>query len=91
MSITEIIFCVTIILPIIPIAFFKQWRLFWIFLTFYFCFGLQEWLSIAQTGQSISQHFWVFDSQYPLKGWVIIGSMALMWISLLIHFKKHKK
>jgi hypothetical protein len=58
-------------------------------MTFYVCFGLQEWLSVAQTHLSISQHFWQFNSQHPIQAWVIIVSMAVMWGALLIHFKKH--
>jgi hypothetical protein len=88
---SEIVFCIAILLPLIPMAIFKQWRLFWVFMTFYLCFGLQEWLSVAQTGQSISQHFWILDIQHPWQGWVIVGSMALMWGALIVHFKKHKR
>lgn len=91
MSIAEIIFCVSMLVPLVPIALFKQWRLFWVFVAFYVCFGLMEWLSVAQTGHSISQHFWILDTQHPIQGWIIIISMAVMWLALLIHFKKHKK
>lgn len=91
MNINEIIFCVAILLPIIPMAIFKQWRLFWVFMTFYICFGLQEWLSVTQTGHSISQHFWIFDTQHPMQGWIIIVAMIVMWSALIFHFKKHRK
>jgi len=91
MKLPEILFCIAMILPVIPMAIFKQWRLFWVFMTFYICFGLQEWLSVAQTGASISQHFWIFDSSHPLQGRVIVTAMGVMWIALLVHFKIHKK
>lgn len=76
---------------LIPSAIFKQWRLFFVFLLFFVCFGLMEWLSVIQTGKTISQHFWVLDAANPTAGWIIVGGMALAWISLLIHFKNHKK
>ena len=76
---------------LVPSAIFKQWRLFAVFAVFFVCFGLLEWLSIAQTGQSISQKFWDLDTVNPAAGWVIVGGMALGWVGLLIHFKLHKK
>jgi len=72
-------------------AFFKQWRLFFVFLIFFIIFGLCEWLSITQTGLSISQHFWRFDESNPVGGWIVIVGMLLSWLSLLAHFKWRKK
>ena len=72
-------------------ALFKQWRLFFVFLIFFIIFGLCEWLSIAQTGKSISQHFWQFDTSNPVGGWIVVGGMAVAWAALLVHFKIHKK
>ena len=72
-------------------AFFKQWRLFFVFLIFFVIFGLCEWLSVAQTGKSISQHFWAFDTKDPVGGWIVISGMAIAWIALLVHFKIYKK
>jgi len=76
---------------LVPTALFKQWRLFFVFLVFFVIFGLMEWLSVAQTGQTISQHFWNLDSVNPVAGWVIVGGMGIGFLSLLIHFKAHKK
>lgn len=76
---------------LIPSAIFKQWRLFSVFCLFFACFGLLEWLSVAQTGKTISQHFWALDSVNPVAGWIIVGGMALGWVGLLVHFKWHKK
>ncbi len=90
MSGSEIAFCILLLLPLPFVAIAKQWRLFWVFVTFYVCFGIQEWMSVAQTGSSISQHFWILDTANPLQGWMVVGSMALMWAGLLIHFKVHK-
>ena len=88
----EIIFVILLVGGfLIPTALFKQWRLFFVFLIFFAIFGLCEWASIAQTGMSISQHFWAFDEENPFAGWVIIGGMGAGWIALLVHFKMHKK
>ena len=72
-------------------AFFKQWRLFMVFAIFFVIFGLCEWLSVSQTGKSISQHFWAFDNSNPTGGWIVVGGMAVAWGALLWHFKVHKK
>jgi len=87
----ELVFVIAIALPLVPMAIFKQWRLFWVFATFYICFGIQEGLSVMQTGSTISQHFWNFDALHPLRGWVIVGTMTAMWGALIIHFKMRKK
>lgn len=72
-------------------AWAKQWRLFFVFLIFFVIFGLCEWLSVAQTGKSISQHFWAFDTANPTGGWIVVGGMGVAWAALLVHFKIHKK
>lgn len=72
-------------------AIFRQWRLFFVFLTFFVCFGLQEWLSIIQTGHSISQIFWAYDTKHPIYGWIMIIGFIIAWTALLIHFKVHKR
>jgi hypothetical protein len=76
---------------LIPTIIFKQWRLFWVFMIFFICFGLCEWLSVVQTGKTISQHFWYFDEGNPAGGWWIVGGMAVGWIALLLHFKLRKQ
>ena len=91
MKLPEILFCLALLLPLIPIAIFKQWRLFWVFMTFYVAFGLQEWMSVAQTGLSISQHFWAFAQIHPLQAWIIIITMFTMWMALLVHLITHEK
>lgn len=92
MGIGEILFIAALVGGfLVPSALCKQWRLFFVFLIFFLCFGLCEWLSVAQTGMSISQHFWKLDSANPTAGWFVVGGMAVAWIALLIHFKIHKK
>ena len=76
---------------LVPTALFKQWRLFSVFAVFFAIFGLLEWLSIAQTGMSISQHFWKLDAVNPTAGWIIVGGMGIGWAALLVHFKWRKK
>lgn len=46
---------------------------------------------MAQTGMSISQHFWALDTAHPVQGWIVVGGMGVAWIALLVHFKIHKK
>ena len=88
----EILFVIALVAGfLIPTALYRQWRLFATFLAFFICFGLMEWLSVAQTGMTISQHFWKLDNLNPTAGWVIVGGMAIAWLALLLHFKLHKK
>jgi hypothetical protein len=88
----EIIFCVLLVGGfLIPTALYRQWRLFWVFMAFFIVFGIMEALSVIQTGQTISQHYWALDSINPIAGWVIVGGMGLGWAALLWHFKGHKK
>ena len=87
----ELVFVLCLVLGMLGTsALFKQWRLFFVFLTFFICFGLMEWLSVVQTGHSISQLFWIFDTAHPIKGWIIVIGMAVAWVALLVHFKVHK-
>lgn len=76
---------------LVPTALFKQWRLFFVFLIFFAIFGLCEWASVAQTGMSISQHFWALDKVNPIAGWIMVGGMGIGWTALLVHFKWRKK
>lgn len=92
MPIGELLFIIALVGGfLIPTAIFKQWRLFTVFMVFFAIFGLLEWLSIAQTGMSISQHFWNFDEGNPIGGWIVIGGMGIGWLALLLHFKLRKK
>lgn len=92
MSLGELLFVIALAGGfLIPTAWFKQWRLFFVFLVFFAIFGFMEWLSVAQTGQTISQHFWDFNNANPVGGWVVVGGMAVGWVALLIHFKWKKK
>jgi hypothetical protein len=74
---------------LIPAAFFGQWRLFWVFLTFFGLFGAQEWIAKAQTGKTICQHFWALDLVNPVGAWIILGCLAVGWGIFLGHLKFH--
>ena len=92
MPLGELLFVIALVGGFLaPTAIFKQWRLFTVFVVFFAIFGLLEWLSIAQTGETISQHYWAFDTANPIGGWIVVGGMGIGWIALLIHFKLHKK
>ena len=92
MPIAEILFVVALVGGfLVPAAIYKQWWLFKVFTIFFVCFGLVEWWAVAQTGMTVSQHFWEFDKVDPVGGWIIVGGMAAGWAALLIHFKWRKK
>ena len=92
MPLPELLFVIALVGGfLIPTAIFRQWRLFFVFVAFFAVFGLLEALSMVQTGQTISQHFWAFDTANPIGGWVVVGGMGLGWVFLLAHFKLHKK
>lgn len=74
---------------LVPSAIFGQWWLFSAFLIFGIIFGLTEWLSTIKTGKTISQQFWVFKREHPIKAYIILGGMAIAWIFLLIHLGIH--
>lgn len=78
---------------LIPALIFKQWWLFLVFLIFGICFGLVEWLAVAKTGKTVSQHFWAFSTEHKGNALVVLGSMLLAWVSLLVHlgWKMFKK
>jgi hypothetical protein len=70
----------------IPPIIFKQWFLLGVFAIFFVCFGLMEWLSVAKTKKTISQHFWALKKSNPVGAWIIAGSMLIAWLALLWHF-----
>lgn len=87
MKIKELIFvimlaCGFLILP----ALFGQWWLFGVFLLFFFCFGIVEFLAVKFTGKSVSQKFWALKEKNKTAAWIIVIGMLLAWLALLIHF-----
>ena len=71
---------------LIPSAIFKQWWLFAVFMVFFVCFGLIEWLAVKFSGMSVSQHFWAFSLQNKTGAIIILVCMLISWLSLLWHF-----
>lgn len=71
---------------LVPSVIFKQWWLFTVFITFFVCFGLIEWLSVLKSGMSVSQHFWAFSLQNKAGAIIILIFMLISWLSLLYHF-----
>ena len=68
----------------------KKWYFLGVFLTFFLCFGLWEWVSVAQTGESISQTIWKLGDTNPVGFWIMIAVLGLAWASLLWHFATKK-
>ena len=70
---------------LIPPALFGQWWLFGTFMLFFTCFGIVEWIAVAKTGKTVSQHFWELKEKSKVKAWIIIGGMIIGWAALIIH------
>lgn len=57
-------------------------------LTFGFIAGvvaLSEGISVWRTGRSLSQRFWAWRHEHPVKAWVIMVALAGAWLGLLVH------
>jgi len=70
---------------LIPSAIAGQWWLFAVFMVFFVCFGLVEWLAVAKTKRSVSQHFWEYSKQHKTGAWIVLGGMLIAWLALLWH------
>ena len=55
-------------------------------LAFYSFFGLMEFLSIKNRGQTISADIGDAHREKPVIFWAIIGTWALMCVALIIHW-----
>lgn len=87
MAIGEIIFIIVMVGGfLIPPALFGQWWLFGVFVVFFCCFGVMEFLAVRKTGKSISQKFWALKNKNKKAAWVIVLGMQLAWLALLWHF-----
>jgi len=64
----------------------KKWYFLGVFVTFFLCFGLWEWISVAQTGESISQTIWSLGESNPIGFWIMLVSLLVAWLALLWHF-----
>jgi len=84
-----IIFGIIMFLPMLLTGIFKMWALFIVFTIFNIIFGLTEWLMKKYTGKTVSQQFWAYKKEHPVKATVIIVSMAVMWTALILHLVMH--
>lgn len=97
MMVPEILFIIALLIPLIPMAIARQWWMFGVFFVFYISFGIVEWQAVVHTGQTVSQHFWIYSQENSTMAIIILITMALMWIGLLWHLsiklinKKEKK
>jgi len=68
----------------------KRWYFLGVFVTFFLCFGIWEWVSVAQTGRSISQTIWELGETNPIGFWIMLGSLLVSWLALMFHFAAKK-
>lgn len=86
MPIKEIIFVVLLAGGmLIPSLVAKQYWLFSVFLVFFFCFGIIEWIATAKTGKTVSQKFWAYGKEHPVGKWIVLSGMLVAWLALLVH------
>jgi len=70
---------------LIPSALAKQWWLFGVFMVFFICFGIVEWIAVAKTGMTVSQHFWKYSEAHKGSAWGVLIGMLVSWLALLAH------
>jgi hypothetical protein len=85
----NILFIIAMVLPMILAGIFKMWALFFVFVVFNAIFGVTEVLLKKFTGKTVSQTFWDFKRDNPVKATIILVSMALMWTALILHLAIH--
>lgn len=82
----EVLFVVALVGGmVVPPAVIGQWWLFGTVMTFFVCFGLFEWMSVKQSGKSISQKFWEYGKEHPVGKIYLLSGWAVAWVALLIH------
>lgn len=57
----------------------------WFLLAMGVAIGVGELVSIRLTDLSLSQSFWAYIEQYPLKGWLLIAFLGLVCCLWLLH------
>ena len=87
MKFKELSFVVCLVggMLISPLIFGLKWMTLTV-LTFFIIFGFYEWLAVKKTKKTISQHFWYFKENHPVKGWILIVGWGVAWAALLWHF-----
>ena len=81
----ELLFILSMLIPMLLMAIFGAWPIFWVFLAFFVCFGAIEGYYAIKMKKTVSQYFWDFSKKHKVKAIIILISMAVMWISLLLH------
>jgi hypothetical protein len=82
----EILFVVLMLGGLLaPAAITGQWWLFSVFMVFGIIFGLIEWLAVAKTKMSVSQHFWAYSKEHKVGAWCVLAGMLVAWLALLWH------
>jgi Mn2+/Fe2+ NRAMP family transporter len=90
MKISEVLFIVALAGGfLVPSAVAGQWWLFGVFMIFFCCFGLVEWIAVKMSRKSVSQHFWKLMDEHPVQAWIIIAGMIMGWVALILHFIIH--
>ena len=84
-SVKELLFIMTMFLPMVLVGIFGMWPLFFVFLIFNISFGVLEFLYAKNTGKTVSQHFWAYSKAHKIKAILILVSMLAMWIALIYH------
>lgn len=81
----ELLFIISMALPMVVALGFGIWPLFFMFLAFNVIFGIAEVLYVKFTGKTISQHFWDFSKVNKIKAIVMLVVMGIMWAMLILH------
>ena len=82
----EVLFVILLVVGmLVPSALAGQWWLFSVFIVFFFCFGLIEWLAVKKTGKSVSQKFWKFSEEHRWGAIGVLAGMLIAWLALLWH------
>ena len=84
-KIGELLFIISMALPMIVAGIFGIWPLFFMFLAFNIIFGIAEILYVKFTGKTISQWFWDYSKINKIKAIVMLVCMMLMWVALILH------
>jgi hypothetical protein len=57
----------------------------YVFAIFGVVFGAFEGFAKWKTGKTVSQNFWAFSKDHPVKAWIVLIGMQVAWLALLWH------
>jgi len=81
----EILFILSMLIPTVFMGIFKIWALFWVFCGLDVVLILAELFYVKTTGKTVSQHFWKWSKENKGKALIVLGSMGLMFATLIFH------